>query len=429
MEDVDAAYFLVHSMGGHDRDFGDRDRRAACVFREAAADARISRIVFLGGLGDERDPRLSRHLSSRHEVGRLLAAGPVPVTELRAAIIIGSGSASFEMLRNLVERLPVMVTPRWVATRCQPIAIRDVLHYLLAVLTVPATAGRVIEVGGPDVLTYREMMDIYAHVAGLPPRWILPVPVLTPRLSSLWVGLVTPLPSTLARPLIDSLVNEVVVHENTSDEILPHDPLPFREAVRLALTRIQKLDVATVWSGAELSGRSPAEPMTTDPHWAGGTLLEDVKVVHAAATPAEIYRVVTGIGGRRGWYSARLLWEVRGLLDVVLGGSGMRRGRRHPDELRIGDPVDLWRVEALVPGELVRLRAEMRLPGVAWLEFRIHRERGGARLEQRARFYPRGLLGRMYWWFLLPFHAAIFGRMARNIARAAERRTRPDGRP
>jgi len=421
MTGIDAAYFLVHSMGGRETDFAARDRRAARVFRDAAAAAGVRRIVYLGGLGDERDPELSPHLASRHEVGRLLAAGPVPVTELRAAIIIGSGSVSFEMLRHLAERLPAMVTPRWVATRCQPIAIRDVLACLLGVLRVPATSGRVLEIGGPDVLTYREMMVAYAEAAGLRAPWIVPVPLLSPSLSSRWVGLVTPLPVALARTLIDSLVNEVVVRDRAAAELLPVDPLPFHDAVRLALQRVQDLDVATTWADAEIGGRSPAAPMTTDPSWSGGTVLSDIKVVHAAASPAQVYRVVTGIGGERGWYAARLLWELRGLLDKAAGGTGLRRGRRHPDDLRVGDALDFWRVEELEPDRLLRLRAEMRLPGAAWLEFRIHPEGDGTRLEQWARFHPRGLTGRLYWWSLLPAHAAIFGRMAAGLAAAAER--------
>lgn len=366
---VAAAYYLVHAIGAS-ADWVERDRRGAANFRDAAAAAGVARIVYLGGLGEERpaDRALSAHLASRHDVGRELAAGPVPVTELRAAVIIGSGSASFEMLRYLVEVLPVMVTPRWVETRCQPIAVRDVLRYLVQVLEVPDTAGEVLEIGGPDVLTYRRMMAIYAEEAGLRRRRVVPVPVLSPRLSSWWVGLVTPLPRSLARPLVDSLVNEVVVHDDRILRLCPGPLLSYRTAVRLALGRIRAGEVATSWAGAELGGRSHADPMPTDPNWSGGTVLTDRRSTVVAAAPAEVYAVISAIGGTHGWYAGERLWALRGFLDKLVGGPGMRRGRRDPVDLRVGDALDFWRVEALEPGHLLRLRAEMRLPGDAWLE-------------------------------------------------------------
>ncbi|HEX6421044.1 MAG TPA: SDR family oxidoreductase [Acidimicrobiales bacterium] len=416
MAGMEVAYFLVHSMGGAAA-FDEADRRAATTFRDAAAGAGVSRLVYLGGLGRDDDPALSRHLRSRHEVGRLLAEGPVPVTELRAALIIGSGSASFEMLRYLVEVLPVMVTPRWVDTRCQPIAIRDVLRWL-AVAADRTGPPEVLEIGGPDVLTYRRMMQVYAEVAGLPRRLVVPVPLLSPRLSSLWVGLVTPLPGSLARPLVAGLLNEVVVVHPPPPGLVP-PPLGFREAVELAVRRSAELQVATRWSDATLPGRTPASPLPTDPDWAGGSLLVDEQVATTGAPPAHVYATVTGVGGNRGWYVTPLLWGLRGVVDKLAGGVGMRRGRRHPDELRVGDALDFWRVEAVEPDRLVRLRAEMRLPGEAWLEWRIEPSDGGSRLEQRALFYPRGLLGRAYWYALLPFHALIFGRLARRLAAAA----------
>ncbi len=416
---VDAAYFLVHSMGGA-ADFAARDRLAAETFRDAAAAAGVRQIVYLGGLGDDA-PGLSTHLDSRHEVGDVLAAGPVPVTELRAAVIIGSGSASFEMLRNLVEVLPAMVTPKWVRTRCQPIAIRDMLHYLVAAIDEPAAAGRVLEVGGPDVLTYLDMMRVYAEIAGLPKRLVVQVPVLTPRLSSHWIGLVTPLPAGLAKPLVESLSTEVVVHDHAIDEVLPHECLPFREAVALALQRVEHLEVATRWSGADLPGRSPADPLPSDPGWAGGTMFADVQAAWSPAPPDAVFRTVSGIGGRRGWYVATWLWSIRGWMDRAVGGIGLRRGRRHPDDLRVGDALDFWRVEAYEPPTLLRLRAEMRLPGEAWLEWRIEPDdgRGGSVLHQRALFHPRGLWGRLYWYGVLPFHGFIFGRLCRALADAA----------
>lgn len=423
---IEAAYYLVHSMDGHG-DFRARDRQAAEAFRDAAAAAGVARIVYLGGLGSDG---LSEHLRSRHEVGRVLAAGPVPVTELRAAVIIGSGSASFEMLRNLVDVLPVMVAPRWVETRCQPIAIRDILRDLVAVLDVDATAGGVFDVGGPDVLTYREMMRIQAEEAGLRHRLVLAVPVLTPKLSSLWVGLVTPLPPGLARPLVESLRTEVVVRDDRFRALVGGDPLPFREAVRLALRRVQDLEVATTWATAELGRAAPtarrdgddhAAPQPDDPHWSGGTVFVDHRSADSSATPDELFRVVLGIGGARG-YAADVLWRIRGALDALIGGIGLRRGRRHPDELSVGDALDFWRVEALEPGRMLRLRAEMKLPGEAWLQFTVSPDgAGGSRLDQRARFHPRGLWGRVYWVALLPFHALIFPRLARRLVAAAER--------
>jgi uncharacterized protein YbjT (DUF2867 family) len=416
---VHAAYYLVHSIGG-DGDWQDRDRRAAANVAAAAQAAGTAQIIYLGGLGDEAGGDLSPHLRSRHEVGEVLASGTVPVTELRAAVVIGSGSASFEMLRHLVETLPAMVTPRWVDTRCQPIAVRDVLAYLLGVLDNPEALGRILEIGGADVLTYREMMRVYAEVAGLPRRLIVPVPVLSPSLSSHWIGLVTPLPADLARPLVDSLVNEVVVRDHAIDDVVDHQPLGYRRAVELALRRVEDLDVTTTWADAELFGRSPADALPADPDWAGGIVLEDRQTIEVAAAPEAVFAVAEGIGGDRGWFASAWLWRLRGWMDLISGGIGMRRGRRHPDELRVGDALDFWRVEALDRPHLLRLRAEMRLPGDAWLEWRVSPTGNGTRLEQRARFHPRGLLGRAYWYLLLPFHRFVFHPMAREIAAHAE---------
>lgn len=417
-----AAYYLVHSMGGS-ADFASQDRAVAQTFREAADDtAGLEQIVYLGGLGDEGDAHLSHHLRSRHEVGRVLAEGRVPVTELRAAVIIGSGSASFEMLRNLTDVLPVMITPRWVSTRCQPIAIRDVLHWLVAALGAPGARGRVLEMGGPDVVTYEAMMRTYAEVAQLRRRLVIRVPLLTPRLSSHWVGLVTPLPVGLAQPLIDSLVNEVVVRDGSLQEVMPHRALTFRESVELAIRRVEDLAVPSRWSDANLPGRTPADPLPTDPDWAGGTLLRDDQSAVSAAPATALYRTVAGIGGDRGWYVHDRLWTLRGIVDVLLGGVGMRRGRRHPDDLHAGDALDFWRVEAADEPDLLRLRAEMRLPGDAWLEWRIEAVGSGSVLHQQALFHPKGLPGRAYWYALAPFHAVIFGQLCRRLAREAEAR-------
>lgn len=461
MDGCSAAYYLVHSMDG-EGDFAERDRNMAGSFRTACERSGIERIVYLGGLGgegagspgDQADgDDLSPHLESRQEVGRVLADGPGTVVEFRAAVVIGSGSASFEMLRHLVEVLPVMVTPRWVDNRCQPIAIRDVLAYLTEVLEVDDADLRdhadehrhvILEIGGPDVLTYREMMEQFARTAGLRTRVILGVPVLTPQLSSHWIGLVTPLPTGLAKPLVTSLINEVVADTTVVDEVLPHDCLPFATSVRLALRRVRDLEVPSSWADAEL-GRpglvarreasdrerararlgegeadNQAEPQPQDPDWAGGTLLSDERVAVSEAPVEDLFAQVCTIGGDRGWPVADLLWEVRGLLDTAIGGIGTRRGRRHPTSLAVGDALDFWRVEVVEQDRLLRLRAEMRVPGEAWLEFHTEPlEDGRSLLEQRARFVPRGLWGRLYWLAMLPFHAVIFPVMARRLARAA----------
>lgn len=417
-EGLDAVFYLVHAMG-QDGDFEERDRLGAEHTARAAARAGVGRIVYLGGLGSDQAGELSSHLASRHEVGATLAAGSVPVVELRAAVIIGSGSVSFEMLRHLSEVLPVMVCPRWVTrTRCQPIAISDVLHYLVASIALPVEASTVLEIGGPDVLTYREMMERYAAIAGLRKRVILPVHVLSPRLSSHWINLVTPLPYQLAKPLVDSLVNDVVVRpERDVRAVVPHEPLPFDEAVRRAIARVQDLDVSTSWmdSGA----RTPASPMPQDPDWAGGTVYADRQVVTTAASAHDVFARVSGIGGERGWYVADSLWALRGWIDKLIGGVGMRRGRRHPDQLRVGDALDFFRVEAYEPDRLLRLRAEMKVPGDAWLEWSITSDGGVTTLCQLARFHPRGVAGRLYWWALLPVHQVIWRRLARRLAAAA----------
>jgi uncharacterized protein YbjT (DUF2867 family) len=426
---VDAAVYLLHSMrrdvGGR---FAERDRLLAERFRDAAAAAGIGRIVYLGGLGCETDPRLSAHLRSRHEVGRRLAEGPVPVTELRAAVIVGSGSVSFEMIRYLVERLPVMITPRWTRTRCQPIAIRDVLAYLVAALEHPEALG-VVEIGGADVLTYGEMMRIYAEERGLP-RLILPVPVLSPRLSSYWVHLVTPIPAALARPLIEGLTSEVLVRDDRARRLFPTiRPLGYREAVRRALQRLAEGTVESVWFAPLASSVGDRRPVVYEQR--EGILLEHVRVP-VAAPPEAVFATLQRLGGRHGWPYGRWLWGLRGALDRLVGGVGLRRGRRHPDDLAVGDPLDFWRVEAYEPPQRLRLRAEMRLPGEAWLEFAVASDgRGGSVLHQTAAFAPRGLSGLLYWYALLPVHRPLFRGMARALARRAEAPTpavRP-GRP
>ena len=425
LRDVDVAYYLVHALGTGDR-FEQTDRKAARIFGEQARAAGVRRIVYLGGLTPANVPEgdLSPHLRSRSEVARILLDSGVPTTVLRAAVVIGSGSASFEMLRYLTERLPVMVTPSWVRTRIQPVAVRDVLRALVGSARMPADVSRAFDIGGPDVLTYREMMTRYAAVAGLPRRLILSVPVLTPGLSSHWVGLVTPVPASIARPLTESLRHEVVCHEHDIARYvpdLPGHPLGFDEAVRLALQRVRDAKVTTRWSSASVPG-APSDPLPTDPDWAGGSLYTDLRELPVDASREALWRVIEGIGGDNGWYSLPLAWAVRGRLDRLVGGVGLRRGRRDAARLRVGDSLDFWRVEEIRPGHLLRLRAEMRLPGLAWLEMYAETDDdGGTRYRQRAVFHPHGLLGHAYWWSVSPFHAVVFGGMARNIAGAAAR--------
>jgi uncharacterized protein YbjT (DUF2867 family) len=427
LEGVDVAYYLLHSIGTGP-DFGETERRTATTFGDAANDAGVSRIVYLGGL-DPKGEELSEHLSSRVDVGRILLESGVPTVVLRAAVVIGSGSASFEMLRYLTERLPVMVTPRWVHSRIQPIAIRDVLRYLVACAALPPDVNRPFDIGGPDVLTYLEMMQRFAAVSGLPKRRILPVPVLSPSLSSHWVNIVTPVPRGIARPLVESLKNTAVASEHDIADYVPDPPeglIGYERAVELALTKIQNLDVPTSWRSAACAG-APSEPLPSDPDWAGGSLYVDERSSDVHASPDALWRVIEGIGARRGWYSFRLGWRVRGWIDRLTGGPGLLRGRRDPDHLLPGDSLDWWRVEDVEPGRLLRLRAEMRLPGLAWLELRVGEvvDRDGdrpdeqTRFEQRALFHPRGIAGHVYWWAVWPFHGVVFGSMQRNIAHAA----------
>ena len=420
---VDAAYYLIHSIGSGPR-FAEADRQAAIAMAEGANRAGVGRIVYLGGLVPTEGVA-SPHLASRAEVGRILLDGPVPAVVLQAGVVLGAGSASFEMLRYLTERLPVMVTPKWVDSRVQPIAVEDVLRYLVGALDLPPDTNRRFDVGGPDILTYREMMQRYATLAGLGRRLVVPVPVLSPWLSSQWVNVVTPVPRALAVPLIESLRNSVVVSESDITRLVPFDPLPFDDAVERALANLRNGDVATRWADAAWPD-SPSDPLPSDPSWSGGTVYRDERSAPVEAPVDALWRTIEGIGGERGWYSFPLAWSVRGLLDRLVGGVGLRRGRRHRDSLRVGEPLDFWRVEALERGRLLRLRAEMRLPGEAWLEFRIEPDGDAGRpvLHQRALFVPRGLLGHLYWWAVSPFHGVVFGSMIRNIAAAAG----PDGR-
>ncbi len=422
VDGVDVAYYLIHSLGSGPS-FEQRDRTAARIFAKAAAAGGLRRIVYLGGIATGDPARLSPHLRSRGEVGDILLGSGVPTAALQAAVIIGSGSASFEMLRYLTERLPVMVTPKWVNTRIQPIAVRDVLHYLVGCATLPSVVSRKFDIGGQDVLTYAEMMSRYAADAGLHPRVLIPVPLLTPRLSSLWVGLVTPVPPGIARPLVESLRNEVVCADHDIARYVA-DPkgglLPIDRAIALALRHTQGGEVSTRWSSAGTVG-APSDPLPTDPDWAGGSLYVDERSGTVRSSQAALWHVIEGIGGETGWYSFPAAWAVRGLVDRLAGGVGVRRGRRDQARLIVGDALDFWRVEAIEPGSLLRLRAEMKLPGLAWLELMTGRDaRGQTTYTQRAIFQPRGLAGHAYWLSVAPFHGVVFGGMLRNITAAAE---------
>jgi uncharacterized protein YbjT (DUF2867 family) len=414
---ADVAVYLVHSIGEGD-DWEEVERRDAENFARNAAAAGVRRIVYLGGLGRDSDA-LSVHLRSRHAVGRALASTGVEVVELRAGVVIGSGSASFEMLRYLVEVLPIMVTPRWVTTQCQPISISDVVALLVQAVTDAEVHGGIYEIGGPDVVTYAEMMAIYARVAGLSRRHLIRVPVLSPGLSAHWVGLVTPVPAKLARELVESLINEVVVTDTQATDTFSVRPIGLAESIRrsLAATRLGQLSTSFVHT--DLAYFAPA---ATDPEWSGGTVLRDVRTVATSASPAKVYAVVSSVGGSHGWFGSQLLWEVRGVLDQLIGGPGLRRGRRNSTALEVGDPVDFWRVEAADPRRRLRLHAEMRLPGDAWLTWELAPSGdGGTLVTQTAEFRPRGLLGRVYWLAVAPFHRLVFPTLLGGITSESER--------
>lgn len=414
MQGIDAAYYLVHSMGSRGS-FVDQDRQAARNFGEAARAAGVGRIIYLGGLGRE-DEDLSPHLRSRHEVGRVLRASGVPICELRASIVIGSGSLSFEMIRSLVERLPVMITPKWVGVQAQPIAIDDLLDYLLATLDLPAAGCRIYEIGGVDQVSYGDIMVEYARQRGMRPR-MLPVPVLTPWLSSLWLGLVTPLYARVGRKLIESVIHPTVVHDDVALQTFAVRPVGMREAVRRALAREERHFARTRWSDALSAGGD----LRT---WGGvqfGSRLVDSRTVDVPVTADQAFAPIARIGGQTGWYAWNGLWRLRGWLDLLVGGVGLRRGRLSATDLRVGDTVDFWRVEAVEPGRHLRLAAEMRLPGRAWLDFEVTGDpgAGAATIRQTAIFDPVGIWGRAYWYALYPLHQVVFRDMLRGVAREA----------
>lgn len=414
----DACYYLVHSMNKQNSNFASTDKRAAENMVAASEAAGIKRIIYLGGLGEQSDD-LSTHLRSRAEVGTILQKGTVPVTVLRAAMIIGSGSASFEIMRYLVERLPFMITPRWVRTPSQPIAVRNVLEYLIGCLAKNETTGKTFDIGGPEVLTYQRLMDVYAEEAGLRKRLVVPVPFFTPRLSSYWIHFVTPVPSYIGRPLADGLRNPAFCKETSIREIIPQYLIDCRTAIKLAIARVQHQQVESHWSDA--GAIPPAEWFyAADPEWAGGTVYEDSRSLVVEASAEQVWEKLRRLGGKTGWYYGNWLWKLRGMMDRLVGGVGLSRGRRHNFELKAGDAIDWWRVCAAEPGRRLLLVAEMRLPGKAILEFKIDElSDSRVRLTQTAKFLPVGLFGVLYWWLVTPLHNLVFGGMLRGIATAS----------
>jgi uncharacterized protein YbjT (DUF2867 family) len=418
---VHTAYYLLHSINVA-TDFGNIESAMAKGFAESAERQKVQQIIYLGGIAN--DENRSRHLTSRMNTGTQLASTTVPVLELRAGIIIGSGSASFEMLRHLTHRLPIMTTPKWVSNRTQPIAIRDVLYYLRAAANLSQPVNRICDIGGPEVVTYAKMMQKFSELSGLRKRIIIQVPVLTPKLSSLWIGFVTPVPTSLARPLVESLISEVVVDPRKSiTDLIPlpsEGLLTVSQAIQLALTRTAENSVDTRWSDAAYP-TAPWQKAQSDPDWAGELTLKDHREITTDVAQEKIWEQIEGIGGERGWFGSGWLWYLRGLLDRIVGGVGLRRGRRDPVHLRIGDSVDFWRVEGLEQGKHLRLYAEMILPGKAWLEFHLTERDGKTVVMQDALFEPRGLGGQLYWYLVSPFHFFIFPTMLRNIVKAARK--------
>jgi uncharacterized protein YbjT (DUF2867 family) len=415
------AYYLVHSMIAQKEKFVEADRQAAQNMVTAASAAGLKRIIYLGGLAESKHGNLSKHLKSRIEVADILQAGPVPTTDLRTPMILGSGSASFEILRYLVERLPAMTTPRWVHSLNQPISIRNVITYLIGCLEHEETTGQTYDIGGPDILTYRNLLDIYAEEAQLPKRLIIPVPVLTPTLSALWIHLISPVPTSIALPLTEGLTSEAVCTENRIQSIIPQRLLSCREAIRLALDRIKQEQVDTCWMDAG-DLLEPEWAHCGDAEWAGGTIMKCGYRAEIKANVEEIWQPISQIGGRTGWYFGNFLWRLRGIMDRLVGGVGLRRGRRHPLEIGVGDALDFWRVLEVEPPHRLLLVAEMKTPGEALLEFQITpKANDQAELQMLSRFLPKGLFGILYWYVLYPFHQWIFYGMLKAIAKSIKR--------
>jgi len=416
LDGIDVAYYLVHSMANGE-DYPERDRQIAQLFASAAAEADVKRIIYLGGLGNPAG-KLSDHLASRQEVGRILAASGVRVIEFRAAVVVGSGSVSFEMIRYLTERLPIMITPRWVARQCQPIGVRNVLEYLIEALDHPDVEG-IYEIGGSDVLTYRQMMIEYAHIRGLQ-RVILAFPVPHPEWSSRFINLVTPIPHSIVRPLVASMHHDIVVRDDRALKEFAVSPMGYHAALELALARVASDEVETTWASSLASfGGDHAQSRQLAVH--EGMLFERHRTL-CSAPAGNVFDIVSALGGDDGWPAGNALWQIRGILDRFFGGVGMRRGRRHPRQLRVGEPLDFWRVEALEPPHLLRLRAEMKLPGTAWLQFEILPDADGSRIEQTAFFDPHGVFGYLYWYAFKPFHRFIFPGLLKAVRERAQAR-------
>ncbi len=416
LKDIQAAYYLIHSMASG-ADFHQRDMLAAKNFSGAAKLAAVKQIIYLGGLGDYQAD-LSEHLKSRQDIGKVLAQSGVPVTEFRAAVIVGSGSISFEMIRYLTERVPLMICPKWVFTRTQPIALKDVLDYLLTSLTTPRSLNQIIEIGGKDVITYGKMMIGYAEVRGLK-RVLVPVPFLTPKLSAYWVHWVTPVSAEIAHALVEGLRNEALVTDPIAKEIFPDiKPVDYETAVQIALEKLAASEVETRWTDSLTSSLGEQEPVQL-------TSLEGLIIEHRQinilAEKDEVFRTLTGLGGERGWLYFNWAWQIRGLIDRALGGVGLRRGRRDPNDLRVGDALDFWRVEEILLGEKLRLRSEMITPGEAWLQYDLDLGKDGeVILRQTAYFAPKGLPGLLYWYLLYPIHALVFSGLVRGIKEKTE---------
>jgi uncharacterized protein YbjT (DUF2867 family) len=412
MSNIQAAYYLIHSMASEGK-FEEEDRKAAHYFGKAAKEAGVKRIIYLGGLGNPEE-NLSPHLKSRQEVGKILRESGVQVIEFRASVVIGSGSLSFEIIRALVERLPVMITPRWVSVPTQPICITDLLHYLMEALTQSVEGNPIFEIGGNDVVSYGDLMKEYAKQRGLT-RLMLPVPVLTPSLSSLWLGLVTPVYARIGRKLIDSIRNPTIVQDAAAQRFFGIRPMNVSEAIATALRNEDHEIAETRWSDALSSAGIIRE-------WGGtrfGTRLVDSRMDHVEVPPTVAFRPIRRIGGQTGWYYGNWLWKIRGWLDLLAGGVGLRRGRRDPENVYVGDPLDFWRVEQFEPDRLLRLAAEMKLPGRAWLQFEVQATEKGSQIRQTAIFDPHGLQGLLYWYLLYPIHLCVFGGMLKGIIRTA----------
>lgn len=412
IKDIDAAYYLIHSMSSNQSNFEELEETTARNFLRLVTPTEIRQIIYLTGITNQK--KLSKHLASRKNVEDILGSSEIPLTSIKAGIIVGSGSASFEIIRDLVEKLPIMITPKWVNTKSQPIAIRNILEYLSGVLLKKETFNRAFDVGGPEVMTYREMLLQFAKVRGLK-RYILTVPVMTPRLSSYWLYFVTSTSFKLAVNLVDSMKVEVVAKDNDLEKMLGINPVPYSQAVELAFQKIEQNNIISSWKDSLASSYRDSSLMENIHVPTDGCFL-DKREKLIEGDPEVVLRNIWSIGGNHGWYYGNWMWKIRGILDKIVGGVGLRRGRTHPHHINTGDTLDFWRV--LVADKKNRrllLYAEMKLPGEAWLEFRIREKNGKNYLQQTATFRPIGLAGRLYWYTVLPFHHFVFEGMADNL--------------